>query len=145
MRREVQNEVSADMTLWERMLQLVRLRRSGRRFFTLDAELGGYVSMLAEQEQRPAEAVIRELLSNGLAQRSQAHENYQRWQVLSPREQEVAALACLGYSNAQIGYRLVLSTDTVKTHMRHAMQKFSVSSRKELGMLLRDWDFSAWE
>ena len=57
----MQSEASAGMTLWERLLQLVRLRRSGRRFFTLDAELGSYVSMLAEQEQRPAEAVIREI------------------------------------------------------------------------------------
>jgi DNA-binding NarL/FixJ family response regulator len=116
----------------------MRLRRSGRRF-TLDAELGSYVST-GGTGATPAEAVIRELLSNVLAQRSQTHENYQRWQV-SPRAG--VRLACLGYSNAQIGYRLVVSPDTVKTHMRHAMQKFNVSSRKELGMLLRDWDFSA--
>lgn len=141
----MQSEASGEMTLWERLLQLIRLRRSGRRFFTLDAELTSYVTMLAEQDRRPPEALIRELLSSGLAQRSQAHENYQRWLTLSPREQEVAALACLGYSNAQIGYRLVVSPDTVKTHMRHAMQKFNVSSRRELGMLLREWDFSAWE
>jgi DNA-binding NarL/FixJ family response regulator len=142
---EVRSKQRPATSLWERLRQRVGMRRSSPRFLTLDSELLNYVFALAEQEQRPPEALVGELLANGLEQRSQAHENYRRWRVLSPREQEVAALACLGYSNAQIGYRLVVSPDTVKTHMRHAMQKFNVSSRKELGMLLRDWDFSAWE
>ena len=128
------------MFIWRRLRNAL-----DRQVLQLDLPLIKSLEDLAEREQRTKEAVAADLLSLALQQRRAADDNLRCWGLLSPREQEVAALACLGYSNAQIGYRLVLSIDTVKTHMRHAMQKFSVSSRKELGMLLRDWDFSAWE
>jgi DNA-binding CsgD family transcriptional regulator len=134
----------AGVTLWERLMHVWSQRRAGRRFFALDADLANYVYLLAEQEGRSPHEVASELLADGLAHRNATTENMQRWQGLSGREQEVTALACLGYSNAQIGYRLVITRDTVKTHMHHAMQKFGVRNRGELRMLLKDWDFSEW-
>jgi DNA-binding CsgD family transcriptional regulator len=32
---------------------------------------------------------------------------YERWQLLSPREQEVTALPCQGYTNRQMAARLI--------------------------------------
>ena len=64
---------------------------------------------------------------------------------LTPREQDVAALACLGYTNRQIAARLGISPDTVKTHVRNLLHKFELHSKDELRSLLQDWDFSAWE
>ena len=66
------------------------------------------------------------------------------WEGLSPREQEVVALACLGRTNRQIAARLYLSPETIKTHMRHAQRKFGVANKSELRALLVDWDFSGW-
>ena len=80
-----------------------------------------------------------------LAQQSEQGELWQRWQSLSPREQDVAALACLGYTNRQIGAFLSISPETVKTHLRNALVKFNLRTRSELHMLLKDWDFSAWD
>jgi len=50
---------------------------------------------------------------------------------LSPRELEVLSLVVEGRSNQEIADKLVLSLDTVKTHMRHIMEKLSVSDRTQ--------------
>jgi two-component system NarL family response regulator len=48
---------------------------------------------------------------------------------LSAREQEVLTLLVQGYSNTEIGSRLYLSPETIKTHVRHIMEKLSVRDR----------------
>ncbi len=50
---------------------------------------------------------------------------------LSERELEVLTLVVEGLSNIEIAHRLVLSTETVKTHMRHLMEKLAVSDRTQ--------------
>lgn len=51
--------------------------------------------------------------------------------TLSERELEVLTLVVEGLSNQQIAERLILSTETIKTHMRHLMEKLSVSDRTQ--------------
>jgi DNA-binding CsgD family transcriptional regulator len=132
------------MTLLDRLLDKLGLRRLERRRFTLDGQLVTYLQELADHEQRPAAEVAGELLVSGAAQRDQAQEIYQCWLSLSVREQEVAALVCLGYTNRQIGNRLVISPQTAKSHVRNILYKFDLHSKEELRMLLANWDFSAW-
>jgi DNA-binding NarL/FixJ family response regulator len=50
---------------------------------------------------------------------------------LSPRETEVLRLVADGLSNQKIAERLGLGLETVKTHMRHIMEKLAVSDRTE--------------
>ncbi|WP_410663965.1 AAA family ATPase [Amycolatopsis sp. lyj-84] len=52
--------------------------------------------------------------------------------TLSPRETEVAQLACAGRTNAQIATRLGLSIRTVEQHIAHSMRKTGATSRYEL-------------
>ena len=52
--------------------------------------------------------------------------------VLSPREKEVARLAARGYSNAQIAEELFISVETVKRHMATIFEKLGIESRREL-------------
>ena len=47
-------------------------------------------------------------------------------------EQEVLALLCEGYSNAEIAQRLVVAESTVKTHVSHLMRKYGAASRLKL-------------
>jgi len=132
------------MKLLDRLLDKLGLRRLERRRFTLDGQLVTYLQELADDEQRPAAEVAGELLARGAAQRDQANETYQCWLSLSHREQEVAALICLGYTNRHIGKRLVISEQTAKAHVRNILYKFDLHSKEELRMLLANWDFSSW-
>lgn len=50
---------------------------------------------------------------------------------LSPRETEILRLVAAGLSNQQIADRLSIGLETVKTHMRHIMEKLMVSDRTE--------------
>jgi DNA-binding NarL/FixJ family response regulator len=51
--------------------------------------------------------------------------------TLSPRETQVLRLVADGLSNQKIAQRLGLGLETVKTHMRHIMEKLAVSDRTE--------------
>jgi DNA-binding NarL/FixJ family response regulator len=57
-------------------------------------------------------------------------------QLLTPREREVADLACMGLTSATIAQRLVLSTRTVETYVQRAYAKLGVTSRPELRSVL---------
>jgi DNA-binding NarL/FixJ family response regulator len=128
------------MFIWQ------RLRRArDRQVLQLDLPLIESLQDLAEREQRTTEAVAAELLSLALQQRRAAEANLQCWGLLSPREQQVAALVCLNYSNAQIAARLSISPSTVKTHVSNVLRKFGLERRTDLRLVMAEWDFSAFE
>lgn len=52
--------------------------------------------------------------------------------LLTPREQEVLALIVDGSTNAEIARRLVISENTVKTHVSHILEKLGARNRDEL-------------
>jgi DNA-binding NarL/FixJ family response regulator len=132
------------MSFLDSLLERLGLRRIERRRYMLDGPLVDYVEALAQHEQRPPEDVAVELMASGVAQRNLATDSFDRWLSLSQREQEVAALVCLGYTNRQIAAQLVISPETVKSHVKRVLYKFDLHSKEELRMLMVDWDFSAW-
>lgn len=91
------------------------------------------------------EDIHADLILSALSHRHTSRVLWNQWRSLSPREQDVAALTCLGYTNPQIAARLHISVETVKTHMRNTLVKFQLHSKAELRMILSDWDFSEWE
>lgn len=48
---------------------------------------------------------------------------------LSPRERQVLVLVADGLTNAEIGERMQVATETVKTMVRHVLEKLDVESR----------------
>jgi PAS domain S-box-containing protein len=54
-----------------------------------------------------------------------------RTRALSPREREVLGLLARGLTGEQIAERLVLSPETVRTHIRNAREKLGASTRVE--------------
>lgn len=52
---------------------------------------------------------------------------------LSPREREVVALLAQGLTNKEIASTLVISAETVQTHVRHILDKLRVKSRWQAG------------
>lgn len=75
---------------------------------------------------------------------NQASEIFRRWTTLSQREQEVAALICIGFSNREIAEKLVISPDTVKTHLKNILYKFDLHRKDDLRILLIDWDLESY-
>lgn len=132
------------MTLFQRLLSAFGYRRPPRLSLSIEPGMMETLHELADQEQQRPETVARELLASGLAQRRMSDRQLERWRRLSPREQQVAALACLNYTNRQIAAQLVISPETVKTHVRNVLRKFDLNSKIQLRQALTHWDFSAW-
>lgn len=138
------NMLSLFIDLWQQLISDLGLRRSRPRFYECE-ELAPVLRDLARREERTEEEVAYALVVSALAQRQKAEENLQRWKELSRREQEIVALACLGYTNKEIAGRLVISPETVKAHILHATRKFGLHSKAQLLLVLADWNFSAWD
>ena len=102
------------------------------------------VESLAERDRRTPDEVVLMLLSQALEAQRSADHAHQHWQALSPREKQVAALVCAGLTGRQAAARLVVSPESVKTHMRHILRKFGLCSRRDLRALLEGWDLGAW-
>ncbi|MCB9135813.1 MAG: hypothetical protein H6636_10335 [Anaerolineales bacterium] len=105
----------------------------------------GPLREIAVQEQRSPEEIANAFLSHALEEYEHLDEKLAKWNALSPREQEVAALTCLGHTNQDIAGKLVISPNTVKAHIRNIQQKFNVRSKEELRQALTGWDFSAFD
>jgi DNA-binding NarL/FixJ family response regulator len=71
-------------------------------------------------------------------------QTYFRWLSFSPREQDVLALTCLGYTNRQIASRLGISAGTVKSYIQNVLNKMGLHSKVDLRLTFYGWDFSAW-
>ena len=134
------------MSFWRRLLKIFRPERSSSTLtFELEQELVHSLQILAARQECSKEEMAADLLSMALAQQDTGEETWQCWNALTPREQEVVALVCLGYTTREIATRLVISSETVKSHIRHTLVKFRLSRRSELRRVLVDWDFSAWD
>jgi predicted ATPase/DNA-binding CsgD family transcriptional regulator len=70
----------------------------------------------------------------GYAQRSRGRRDRPRagWHSLTPAERAVVELVARGRSNAQIATELLVSTGTVRTHLRSVFAKLDVTNRTEL-------------
>ena len=110
----------------------------------LDAISMAYLKQIAAQSAASRQEVARDLLKTALVDHQVAETNLARWEALTARQQQVAALACLNFTNRQIAARLGISPQTVKAHMRNLLHRFDLHSKGELRQALADWDFSDW-
>ena len=131
-------------SLLDQLLDSLRRLPLAPRPFHFDAPLLEALRQVAEREQRSEDDVAADLLNAALRRHDGDAARIATWEALSPREQQVAALTCLGYTNRQIASRLHLSPETIKTHMRNAQRKFRVTNKSDLRALLSDWDFRDW-
>jgi DNA-binding CsgD family transcriptional regulator len=130
--------------LWAYLRRALRSLIFASRIMRPGGEIGRALQDLARREMRPEDEIATDLLANAISRHQAAQDNLRRWHELTPREQEVSALACLNLTNVQIAKCLMISPETVKTHMRNVLAKFNLRSKGELRQILGDWDFSAW-
>ena len=135
------------MALFQRFINAVRgrLKRKQNTNFTLDVNTLRSLEFLAEQEQRTPEEIANQILGDAFRNHQAQGENWQRWQTLTPREQEITALICLKYTSREIATKLHISPETVKTHAEHILVKFGLTDRTAMRLMLNGWDFSAWD
>jgi PAS domain S-box-containing protein len=110
-----------------------RLRRKDGSIFTAYVKdspifeggaLVGIVGVSIEIGDPDLAQAVRSLIS------SDGHGS-RRTRTLSPREREVLGLLARGLTGEQIAERLVLSPETVRTHIRNAREKLGASTRVE--------------
>jgi DNA-binding NarL/FixJ family response regulator len=123
---------------------LQKKKGSDLRAFQADQELLVAIREAAQEQGRSEEEVWVDFARAGHDQYLQRGELEERWDSLTEREQEVIALACMGYRNYEIAKTLVISHETVKTHLQNIFNKFDIHSRRELRLALKDWDFADW-
>lgn len=140
--------LSLSMSIWDRFLYLIGKRPTpGPRTYRFDVSdsLQVTLSTIAKDEGRPEHDLIPELLNAGLTQYASNERVWKRWEALSAREKDVAALVCLDYTNSEIAARLHLSPNTVKARLGNVYRKFDVRKRSHLRLLLAHWNFTEWE
>lgn len=130
--------------LWLQVHRALRTVIFARRIMRSDDEIGRALHELAVREVRSEDEIATDLLRAAITRRMAAEANLRRWQELTSRERDVVALTCLNLTNQEIAERLVISPETVKTHIRNVLYKFNLRRKSDLRQLLADWDFSAW-
>lgn len=122
------------------------LRRSSKLKVDLDENSLIMLDELVQGQAYGVEELATGLLTKAVYEYYQAtNKKIRLWESLSKRQQQVAALVCLRYTNDQIAEKLHISSDTVKTHVSNILRKFNVRSRYQLGYMLRRWDFNNFD
>jgi DNA-binding CsgD family transcriptional regulator len=134
------------MNFFTRLLERLRLNRPPKtQSYDISATLLDALHLVAEQQQRTPEELANSLLASGLASQSASGELWNKWLHLTPREQQVVALTCLGYTNPQMAACLMLSTETIRSHTRNVEHKLNIGTKADIRVLFAEWDFSDWE
>ena len=92
------------------------------------------VRVVASGEALLAPAVTRRLISEFARLKSSpaaAPAGHPQLDLLTPRETEVLTLVAEGLSNQQIAARLVVTEETVKTHVSHLLRKLGLRDRTQ--------------
>jgi DNA-binding NarL/FixJ family response regulator len=89
------------------------------------------VRVVAAGDALLAPAVTRRLIAEFARLRPPQRTRPQDLDALTHREIEVLALVAAGLSNHEIANRLVLSNETVKTHVSHVLRKLGLRDRAQ--------------
>lgn len=113
----------------DHLYEAVRLGAAGYLLKSLDAdELFNLLVGVTKGEAAMTKAMATRLLK-GIAQRSRDGEKGE--ETLTERELVVLRLVARGASNQQIAEELVLSVNTVKSHLRNILDKLQLENRTQ--------------
>ncbi|MCO1580061.1 response regulator transcription factor [Crossiella sp. SN42] len=110
------------------------LRAGASGFLLKDApaaELVNAIRVVAAGDALLAPAVTRRLISEFVRSRPAPAARPERLAVLTNRETEVLTLVARGLSNTEIAVELVLSEQTVKTHLNRILAKLALRDRAQ--------------
>ena len=127
------------MSFLSRLFQALGLKK-GNPSPILD-ELVQSIQAIADQEQKPVEEVVQELDMLLTIHFPHKGEFQRRWDRLTRREKQVVLLVLRNYTNRQIAAALVISQETVKSHIRNALSKLELHGKANLRQAASTWDF----
>lgn len=123
-----------------------RRRTSPEIVIPADEDILSMLEELAHGQEFSVEDLSTMIFKNAVREHYKTNNhNVKQWDELTQRQQETAALACLGYTNAQIAEQLDISYETVKSHIKEILRKFNVRGRHQLRYMLRRWDFNGFD
>lgn len=143
---EVLRRITADPTLRDvRVLVLTTFELDEYVFEALHAGASGFllkdaeptalldaVRVVAEGGSLLAPSVTRRVIENFAHRQDVPHGPRPRLEVLTTREREIVAWVGTGRSNKEIAGELVVSPETVRTHVSRAMTKLGARDRAQL-------------
>jgi DNA-binding NarL/FixJ family response regulator len=89
------------------------------------------VRVVAAGDALLAPAITRRLIAEFARLRPRRELRPDELSALTPREKEILGLLAEGLSNREIAERLVLSDETVKTHVSHVLRKLGLRDRAQ--------------
>ena len=89
------------------------------------------VRVIAAGEALLAPAITRRLIAEFVRLRPRPQAPTNGLDGLTPRETEILGLVAEGLSNREIAHQLVLSDETVKTHVSHVLRKLGLRDRAQ--------------
>jgi DNA-binding CsgD family transcriptional regulator len=111
----------------------------------LEPELFARLRRAARARRSSPQALARDLLARGLKQEALKAHAESVLGSLTPREAEVLWRAAYGHTNRKIADALVISPETVKTHVRNILLKLSLHSKADLRLLMLDLGLRWWQ
>jgi DNA-binding NarL/FixJ family response regulator len=108
---------------------MVEAVRAGARGYVLKARDADHLVRSVRLVAEGNLVIDPDLVSVLAEELSEAKEKDRRAETLTDRELEILQLLAFGYTNRDIGERLYISPDTVKTHLEHVYQKLGTSDR----------------
>jgi len=110
--------------------------QNSRLILEVEPSLAARLRRAARAKHRSPQALAAELLARGLAHEHLRRRTQQAFASLTPRQREVVTLAARGQTNRQIAETLVITPETVKSHLRNALAKLGLHTKAELRLLL---------
>ena len=120
-------------------------KKSETLVFAADAALVRELRVVAHTRRQSPEALLAQLVADGLSKQAAREMLEDRLRNLTRREREVLGLIVEGQSNRQIAARLVVVPETVKSHVKHILEKVGVNSKTNLRLMLLDLGVRVWE
>lgn len=111
---------------------------------SIQPELLEEVKKVAAQDGVTVAKAVNDFIAFALAERRVSNVVLNTWEQLTDREKEIAGLTWSGMTNTEIAEQLVISPNTVKTHIRNIFTKFNVSSKDELRTELSALSLDRW-
>ena len=124
---------------------LTRSKDQPRLQVEVGPELFAHLRRAARLRRSSPQALARDLLVRGLAQETLRVHTEAVLNALTPRETEVLWRAARGHTNRQIAAALVVSPETVKTHVRNILLKLGLRSKTDLRLLMLDLGLRWWQ